>query len=219
VDEADFVEDAIYKQAVVPIARKSPNAILMISTDGKNEDSFMQLVKHMNKETGRMVRFGAKCPVCSRDPFYKKDDCNHIHAYMPTTYNAAREAKIKEIYAMTGGAEDYKKEILGINTNNPRNIYKDSDVAYVFERGYERRALSRPFYISVGADPAQGGANDFAFVATARDANDKHCWVCTPPRPVGLFIRKKERKTFVLIWTFFLGLIPIGRLGLLSKLS
>lgn len=185
VDEGDFVPNEVFLSALLPILRKKPNALICISTDNK-KDTFMQSVRNMRADVGKMIRFGSVCPSCARanggvTSANTDKPCNHAHGYMPPTMDPIREGKLKNAYESAGGTEQYQKEILAQRSFSHCNIFSPEHITRVFDQSYKRRELYNPHYISVGVDPAQGGGCDHAIIATAKDRLDQNAWVRLVP--------------------------------------
>ena len=171
VDEAGFIEQVVYDEGLLPMLKKRPSFLIMISTQSKF--SFLNLVKELDIRTGSFLQFSSRCKKCAKK---KVDRCTHMGSYQSSTTTEKRNKQLEEVYRVIGNTEAYKTEIHSTGLDNKSNRFNPEDVeSFIYSRGnYDP---DKPRFGVIGCDPAGDGKSDFFLTCIVMDRRDEKYYV------------------------------------------
>lgn len=163
------MDEAVFKEVVIPLLGVSKTAVLAISTP---DDEFNHYTKLMElevdgKKVFKVLKVGLSCGRCLRRGL----TCIHRRSKLPSWKDQGRQHMIEAMY---GGSESDRKLMLrethGVTVSEDVFMYKmyiqslRDKKKYAFKDG-------KPNIVYIGIDPAAGGADsDYTIVSIVFDA-------------------------------------------------
>ena len=164
LEEAAFMDKAVFQVVCVPLLSVKHTAMLAISTPD-SEFGFYSELFELKKDTGesffRLISIGLACDECLENGLV----CQHKMDKLPHWKTFERQALIDAILATS--ADLANTETRGVVKSSKRDLFEKSWIKHFSERP-PHTFLYNPSVLWVGIDPSGGGnQSDFAIATMA----------------------------------------------------
>ena len=170
MEEAAFMDIAIFHEVIVPLLEMDSTALICISTPQDRQNYYSVMFDMTDPKSGEKlfnsIELSLVCEQCKLGPHPEK--CTHMQHLLPKWKSSAKQSMVRQIYAENSA--DMLRESMGVITEESVSVFESTWIQNLKSRPRYSERQAFP-YLFVGCDPNGGGSSHMSIVTVGMEAN------------------------------------------------
>lgn len=174
-DELSFIPENYIKSVILPLLTVSKTSFIGISTVNGEENHFFKFLSMQNPDDPsnpiEVFQFYGACFECRHTG--KIDTCKHMVNEQPEWITSTRKKDVGDMYAVLGGEDMARQEIMGMVKQENINAFDESCISRLFDEKHlvdDTVFTVKPSIVFTNIDPTGGGGSNLAINTYVMDA-------------------------------------------------